>query len=82
MSEPILVHFQPKKESTMETDVSDEAIGGCLSQLDKLGQLRLVVYYSRKLMEVELNYDVHDKEMLASVECFRTWRHYLEGAYY
>ena len=66
----------------MEMDILDKVISSCLSQLDKLGQLRLVVYYSRKLMEVELNYDVYNKEMLAIVECFRTWRHYLEGAYH
>ena len=28
----------------------------------------------------ELNYDVHDKELLAIVESFKTWRVYLEGA--
>jgi transposase InsO family protein len=27
-----------------------------------------------------LNYDVHDKELLAIFEAFRSWRHYLEGA--
>ena len=27
----------------------------------------------------ELNYDVHDKELLAIFEAFRSWRHYLEG---
>ena len=41
-----------------------------------------VAYYLRKLTEAELNYDVHDKELLAIVECFRTWRHYLKGAHH
>ena len=41
-----------------------------------------MAYYLRKLTEAELNYDVHDKELLAIVECFRTWRHYLEGAHH
>jgi hypothetical protein len=28
----------------------------------------------------ELNYDIHDKEMLAIVSAFNEWRRYLEGA--
>ena len=28
----------------------------------------------------ELNYDVHDKELLAIFEAFTQWRHYLEGS--
>ena len=28
----------------------------------------------------ELNYDVHDKELLAIYEAFKVWHHYLEGS--
>jgi hypothetical protein len=28
----------------------------------------------------EINYDIHDKELLAIHDCFRSWRAYLEGA--
>jgi len=28
----------------------------------------------------ELNYDTHDKELLAIFEAFQNWRHYLEGS--
>ena len=28
----------------------------------------------------KLNYDTHDKELLAIFEAFKTWRHYLEGS--
>ncbi|KAG0158308.1 hypothetical protein PDIDSM_5821 [Penicillium digitatum] len=31
-------------------------------------------------LEHELNYDVHDKELLAIVSAFQVWREYLEGA--
>ena len=30
-------------------------------------------------MSPELNYDVHDKELLAIFEAFKSWHHYLEG---
>jgi len=28
----------------------------------------------------ELNYDIHDKELLVIFEVFKIWRHYLEGS--
>jgi len=33
----------------------------------------------RAFSTVELNYDMHDKELLAIVKSFRKWQHYLEG---
>src|SRR5882724_6913716 len=30
--------------------------------------------------QLELNYDVHDKELLAIFEAFKRWWHYLEGS--
>ena len=31
------------------------------------------------MVSAERNYETHDAELLAIVEGFRTWRHYLEG---
>jgi len=28
----------------------------------------------------ELNYNIHDKELLAIFEAFKIWQHYLEGS--
>lgn len=78
-TEPILVIFDPTKKATVETDASDKAIGACLSQPDDKGKLRPVAYLSRKMTPPELNYEIHDKELLAIVEAFRHWRIYLEG---
>ena len=44
------------------------------------GELHLVTFYSRTLTAPELNYDTHDKELLAIFEAFWTWCHYLEGS--
>ena len=79
---PILLIHDPNKESTMEIDASDKAIGACLKQQDENGKLRPVAYYLRKMTEPELNYDIHDKELLAVVEGITQWRVYLEGAKY
>ena len=37
-------------------------------------------FHSRTFTSSELNYDTHDKELLAIFEAFRIWRHFLEGS--
>ena len=80
LEEPILAMFDPTKRTVVETDASDIAIGAVLSQPDEQQRLHPVAYHSRKMTGPELNYDVHDKELLAIVESFKIWKVYLEGA--
>ena len=77
---PVLVHFDPSKAIFLETDASDFALGACLSQPDSSGRLRPVAFYSRKFNSAELNYEIHDKELLAIVASFKEFRVYLEGS--
>jgi transposase InsO family protein len=77
---PILRIFDHEKEAFLETDASDYAIGAVLNQKDENGKLVPTAFYSRKMTEPELNYDIHDKELMAIVEAMRHWRVYLEGA--
>jgi len=71
--------FDPEKPITVETDASDAALGACLSQPRLSGKLQLVAYHSRKLSRPELRYDVYNKELLAIVDAYKSWRVYLEG---
>jgi hypothetical protein len=76
----ILRHFDPTLSTVMETDTSDFAIGAVLSQQVE-GRLHPVALHSRKIDKVlEINYEIHNKEMLAVVSGFKEWRRYLEGA--
>jgi hypothetical protein len=79
-SAPILVHFDPQREAYLETDASDYAIGSILSQTDENGLLHPVAFDSRRLGPAELNYAIHDKELLAIVWSFQRWRSHLLGA--
>jgi hypothetical protein len=38
-----------------------------------------VFYHSKKFSRAELNYDVHDKELLRIVDAFEQWEVYLLG---
>ena len=38
--------------------------------------------FSRKMIPAETRYETHDQELLAIIEIFETWRHYLEGCKY
>lgn len=77
--EPVLVWFDPDRETILETDASNFAIGAILSQVVE-GQLHPIAYHSRSFKPAELNYDVHDKELLSIVEALRAWRHWLLGS--
>jgi RNase H-like domain found in reverse transcriptase/Reverse transcriptase (RNA-dependent DNA polymerase)/Integrase zinc binding domain/Chromo (CHRromatin Organisation MOdifier) domain/Retrotransposon gag protein/Zinc knuckle/Retroviral aspartyl protease len=77
--EPVLAMYDPEKEITLETDASDYAIGAVLSQPDQNGKLHPVMFHSRKFLPAEINYDVHDKELLAIVDAFEVWESYLSG---
>jgi hypothetical protein len=80
-SAPVLRHFDFNRPAIVETDASDFAIGGVISQRDdRDGLLHPVAFHSRKFIPAELNYEIYDKEMLAIVECLSTWRHYLQGS--
>ncbi|KAK4689460.1 putative transposase, partial [Tremellales sp. Uapishka_1] len=79
-SAPVLRHYDPNLPCVVECDASDVALGAALSQKGEDDVLRPVAFASRTMIDAELNYPVHDKEMLSIVYAFREWRHYLEGA--
>ena len=63
----------------MEVDVLDFVTGEVLSMECEDGKWRLVAYLSKSLNEIEINYEIHDKEMLAVIRGLEVWRHLLEG---
>lgn len=75
---PILQHFNHTLPARVETDASGGAIGGILTQQDSQGRWHPCAYYSRKIQPAERNYETHDGKLLAIVEAFRQWRHYLQ----
>jgi len=77
---PVLAYYDPSRVVNIDTDASDYGLGSVMSQKGDDGRLHPVAFHSRKLMPAEINYDIHDKELLAIVDSMTRWRHYLEGA--
>jgi hypothetical protein len=63
----------------IEIDASDYALAAILSQVESNKEIHSVTYLSRTFSDTELNYDTHDKELMAIYKAFKAWRHYLKG---
>ena len=76
---PVLAHFDPDKETWLETDASDYVVAAILSQRGEDGVLRPVAFMSKKMSPQECNYEIYDKELLAIVRAFEEWHPELAG---
>lgn len=80
VSGPVLTQWDPARETLLEADCSGCALGGCLSQ--KVGGVwRPVAYHSAALTPERRNYTIHDKELLAIVECLKSWSAELQSVH-
>ncbi|MBW0483451.1 hypothetical protein O181_023166 [Austropuccinia psidii MF-1] len=70
---PILSYFNPSLLTILETDASDYALGAVLSQVNDSGK-HPIAFDSCKLLPAELNYEIHDKELLGIVWPLKYWR--------
>ena len=52
----------------------------CSNSIHRSPAIHPVAFHSRTPTSPELNYDTHDKELLAIFKAFQKWRHYLEGS--
>jgi hypothetical protein len=64
---PVLKIHNPDLPSTVKTDALDFAIGAELSQPRPNRRLQPVAYFSQKIIPAELNYNIHNKELLVIV---------------
>ena len=66
----------------METNALDYALTTILSIVNEDNEVHLVAFHSYTFTAEELNYNTHNKELLAIFEAFKIWQHYLEGLAY
>ena len=60
----------------------DYALTAILFIVNEDNEVHPVAFYSCTFTAVELNYNTHDKKLLAIFEAFKIWQHYLEGLVY
>ena len=82
ISTSILTHWISNTQLIVETDALDYALAAILSIVNKENEVYLVTFHSCTFTTAELNYDIHDKELLAIFEAFKIWQHYLEDLAY
>jgi hypothetical protein len=70
---PILRHFHQSSEVIIETDASDYVSVAVLSQRDDEGVLHPVVFFSKKHLPTECNYDIYDKLLMAIIKGLEEW---------
>ena len=75
---PILAYPNPTDPFILDTDASDQAVGGVLSQIQD-GKERVIAYASHSLQKPERRYCATRKELLAIVVYLKYFRHYFYG---
>ncbi|MBW0486959.1 hypothetical protein O181_026674 [Austropuccinia psidii MF-1] len=73
---PMLSHFNPSLSAIVETDASDYALVVLMTQVNDSGK-HPIAFDSAKLLSAELNYEIHDKELLGLVWALECWRAFL-----
>ena len=83
---PILVQFDPNHPTLLETNASNQAISGVLSQghLDPNSDTGKVIWklvdcHARTLTEQQRNWSIYDKELWAILSSLAKWRLWLSG---
>jgi len=71
-SAPILQLFDPSLPIILECNASDSAIAAIISQFN-IGSkdLQPITFYTCSMIDMELNYNIYDKELLAIMEAFK-----------
>jgi hypothetical protein len=77
---PILTPYSLECHCIIKTDTCDFALMGVISQKCSNDNLHPIAYHSPKFSPAEINYEIHDTELLAVVDSFMIWgKKYLEG---
>lgn len=76
---PVLILPDPTLPYVVHTDASGFAVGAVLQQ-DQGKGLQPIAFLSKKMIDAETRYPVHEQELLAIIQALTAWRHYLHGS--
>ena len=84
MSTLILAQFNRTLETIVETDASNRAIVGILSQyhvVNRTKELHPIKYHAKTLTASQHNWHIHDKKLFAIMYYLREWQDWLVSCY-
>ena len=70
---PVLTQWVPNAKMILEMDASDYALAAILSVFTMDGEIHPVAFHSHSFNPAKLNYNTHNKELLAIFEAFKHW---------
>jgi len=69
----LLTYWIPNTQLIMETNTLDYALAIILFIVNEENEVYLVAFHSCTFTMVELNYNIHDKELLVIFKAFKIW---------
>ena len=75
---PVLILPDPNLPFVVQTDSSGFAVGSVLQQ-DQGKGLQPIAFLSKKMLDAETRYPVHEQELLSIIVALKSWRCYLSG---
>ena len=69
----VLCLYDLNRNMHIKVDASGYATGSVLAQLQNDGKWHSIAYHSESMSDVERNYEIYDKEMLAIIRALTTW---------
>lgn len=76
----IFHHLDLKRYIKIKTDTSGYAIGDILCQITLIfRQWHFIVFFSGKMILAKTQYKTYEQKLLAIVNPFKTWCHYVKG---
>ena len=79
-SAPVLIMPDQTKPFQIECDASKYASRVILTQLDSNGDHHPIAFLSKNFSEMECNYEMYDRELLAIIWALEEWQHYIQGS--
>jgi len=76
------MHWVPDVQLVIKTNASDYALAAILSIMTKDNEIYPKAFYFWIFSTLKLNYDIHNKKLLAIFEVFKIWQHYLEEIHF
>lgn len=77
----IIYYINYFKVFFLEIDTSNFAIDIILLQIEVDDKFHLIFFYSNFFFLIEINYKIHNKELLAIMDLYQEWHQYLKGTF-